>query len=48
MWVNPQRCVICGGQDGVLVLDSDRDSDSAFVHPYCKRSCKQVPEPIKN
>jgi len=31
--LNPQRCQVCEGQDGVLERD---ESESAFVHPYCK------------
>ena len=43
MLLNPQRCVICDGQDGYL----ERESDSVFVHPYCRRRCTEAPEPVK-
>jgi len=36
---NPQRCVLCDGQDGVL----ERDEES-FVHPYCKAVLDQIEE----
>lgn len=39
--LNPLRCAICGGQDGVLIQDDPPTADAeAYVHPYCKRLYK--------
>ena len=38
--LNPQRCTVCTGQDGVLVPGPD----STYIHPYCEHLLEEEDE----
>ncbi len=41
--INPQHCIVCDGQDGIL----EEEYGSAYVHPYCKPLLAELPESVE-